>query len=179
MPLALVKNTPVYGVLGLSLFFSAPANVLGRWPSLRDLISNDALDVLEAKLEAGIDLKMVTLRQPIPNASKIICVGLNYRKPYPIDEVAPHDQEHIILFGKEQSSMVAHHEPLQPPKGMVGQSFDYESEIAVVLGKRAFQISKETALDHVLEYSALNDGSVRNWQKYSVYAGKNFYHSGS
>lgn len=112
---AFVKNTPVYGVLGPSLFFPATANVLGRWPSLKDLIADDALDVLKAQLEAGIDLEAVTLRQPIPNASKIICVGLNYRKPYPVDGVAPPDPEHIILFGKEQSSMVAHHEPLQPP----------------------------------------------------------------
>ena len=75
---AFVKNTPVYGVLGPSLFFPATANVLGRWPSLKDLIADDALDVLKAQLEAGIDLEAVTLRQPIPNASKIICVGLNY-----------------------------------------------------------------------------------------------------
>ena len=51
----------------------------------KDLIADDALDVLKAQLEAGIDLEAVTLRQPIPNASKIICVGLNYRKPYPVD----------------------------------------------------------------------------------------------
>ena len=176
---AFVRNAPVYGVLGPSLFFPATADVLGRWPSLKDLIADDALDVLKDRLEAGIDLETVILRQPIPNASKIICVGLNYRKPYPVDGVAPPDPEHIILFGKEQSSMVAHHEPLQPPSGMAGQSFDYEGEIAVVIGKPAFQISEETALDHVLGYSALNDGSVRNWQKHSIYAGKNFYHSGS
>ena len=69
---AFVKNTPVYGVLEPILFFPATANVLGRWPSLKDLIADDALDVLKAQLEAGIDLEAVTLRQPIPNASKII-----------------------------------------------------------------------------------------------------------
>ena len=42
---AFVKNTPVYGVLESSLFFPATADVLGRWPSLKDLIADDALDV--------------------------------------------------------------------------------------------------------------------------------------
>ena len=105
---AFVRNAPVYGVLGPSLFFPATADVLGRWPSLKDLIADDALDVLKDRLEAGIDLETVILRQPIPNSSKIICVGLNYRKPYPVDGVAPPDQEHIILFGKEQSLSLIH-----------------------------------------------------------------------
>ena len=47
---AFVKNTPVYGVLGSSLFFPATADVLGRWPSLKDLIADDALDVLDDRL---------------------------------------------------------------------------------------------------------------------------------
>lgn len=50
---AFVKNTPVYGVLGPSLFFPATANVLGRWPSLKDLIADDALDVLKAQRRAS------------------------------------------------------------------------------------------------------------------------------
>ena len=86
---------------------------------------------------------------------KIVCVGMNYRKPYPVENA------------------------LERPTGEAARSFDYEGEIAVVIGRIARRVTTDQAMSHVLGYSAFNDGSVRDWQKHSVYAGKNFARSGA
>ena len=68
---------------------------------------------------------------------------------------------------------------METPRGTPAESFDYEGEIAVVIGKTARHVTPVQAVDHVLGYAPFNDGSVREWQKHSIYAGKNFANSGS
>lgn len=61
----------------------------------------------------------------------------------------------------------------------VSEQLDYEVELAVVIGRPGRHISESRALEHVAGYTVLNDGSVRDWQRHGVAAGKNFYRSGS
>ena len=58
-------------------------------------------------------------------------------------------------------------------------SFDYEAELAAVLGTGGRHVSVDQALDLVAGWTCFNDGSVREWQRHSVNAGKNFERSGS
>jgi len=92
--------------------------------------------------------------------------------------VAPPDPDHIILFAKHQDAVVGQGQALELPQGDAAQTFDYEGEITLVIGKAGRHITRETAMSHVAGYTILNDGSVRGWQKHSLHAGKNFAKSG-
>jgi len=177
----LLGDRPLYGVFSGSSVTPAGADFLARYPTLRNVLDDDALALLrqESASNAPVPVSDITFLPPIPNPRKIICVGMNYRKPYPVDGVAPPDPDNIILFGKEREAMLAHGEAIERPAGAAANSFDYEGEIAVVIGRTARHVPFEDAMGYVLGYAAFNDGSVRDWQKHSVYAGKNFARSGA
>jgi 2-keto-4-pentenoate hydratase/2-oxohepta-3-ene-1,7-dioic acid hydratase in catechol pathway len=113
------------------------------------------------------------LLPPVLNPSKAIAVGLNYidhaaESPY---KDAP---KYPVLFHRFPSSWVAHNEALIKPK--VSDQFDYEAELAVIIGKAGRYISKDKALEHVVGYSLFNDGSIRDYQfkSHQWMIGKNF-----
>lgn len=118
------------------------------------------------------------LLAPVLNPSKAIAVGLNYidhaaESPY---KDAP---KYPVLFHRFPSSWVGHNEPLIKPKS--SDQFDYEAELAVIIGKAGRHIAKDKALDHVVGYSLFNDGSIRDFQfkSHQWMIGKNFDASGS
>jgi 2-keto-4-pentenoate hydratase/2-oxohepta-3-ene-1,7-dioic acid hydratase in catechol pathway len=177
----LQNGRALYGVFTEGGVRPVGSDVLAQFPTLRDLLDAGDVDLLRdgSNLSETVHLNEIKFLQPIPNPRKIICVGLNYPKPYPVDGVVPPTPENIILFGKERDTLVPHQTALEIPLGAPSQSFDYEGEIAVVIGKAARNVSHADALSCVLGYSIFNDGSVREWQKHSIYAGKNFSNSGS
>ena len=77
------------------------------------------------------------------------------------------------------SSLVGHATPLERP--LASDRFDYEGELAVVIGRFGRRIPREHALEHVAGYSCFNDGSIRDYQRHTSQftAGKNFDRSGS
>jgi len=129
--------------------------------------------------EKPIPLSQVTLLPPIPNPDKIICAGMNYRKPYPVDAIAPPDPGNIVIFSRHSDTLVGDGTKLEYPRGEAAETFDFEGEIVAVIGKPGRFISSEDALQHIIGYSIMNEGSVRGWMKHSVHAGKNFHASGS
>jgi 2-keto-4-pentenoate hydratase/2-oxohepta-3-ene-1,7-dioic acid hydratase in catechol pathway len=60
---------------------------------------------------------------------------------------------------------VGHRQALVKPD--VSDRFDYEGEMAVIIGRGGRNISEETALDHVAGYACYNNGSVRDWQRHT------------
>ena len=113
---------------------------------------------------------------PIPDQRRLLCAGLNYHKKYPLGgEVKPPKQP--VYFNKPPGSLVPHNGRLIRPIASV--QLDYEVELAVVIGRLGRHIPESDALDYVAGYTILNDGSVRDWQRHGVAAGKNFYRSGS
>jgi len=127
---------------------------------------------------ATLPLASAKLLAPVLNSSKAIAVGLNYidhaaESPY---KDAP---KYPVLFHRFPSSWVAHGEALLKPK--VSDQFDYEAELAVIIGTGGRYIAKEKALDHVAGYSLFNDGSIRDYQfkSHQWMIGKNFDASGS
>jgi 2-keto-4-pentenoate hydratase/2-oxohepta-3-ene-1,7-dioic acid hydratase in catechol pathway len=176
------RDQTLYGQVSGDWFYPAEAALKTRYTTLKDLITDGALTQLAAqqtRQEDGINLAHVSYLPPIPDPGKIICVGLNYHKPYPVDGVAPPNPSQIILFGKERDTLLGHQQKLETPAGPAAHSFDFEGEIAVIIGTGGRHITADDAMTHVLGYSIFNDGSVRDWQKHSIYAGKNFSGSGS
>lgn len=117
-------------------------------------------------------LSAVTLLPPIPKPGRILCVGLNYVEH--IRETGQKMLEHPAIFTRWPSTLVAHGAPLVRPRESV--RFDYEGELAVVIGKRGRRIAKADAWDHVAGFAPFHDGSVRDWQRHNSQftPGKNF-----
>lgn len=131
----------------------------------------------EMQRQAVLDLHAVRWLPPVAHPPKIICVGLNY-----IDHTAEsgfEQPDYPTLFSRFTTSVIGHDEPLHYP--VLSPSFDYEGELAVIIGKAGKAISRDDALNHVLGYSIFNDGSVREYQFKTPQwiMGKNFDGSGA
>ena len=102
----------------------------------------------------------VHLGAPLVRPSKIICVGLNYAKH--AAESGMDIPEEPLLFFKATSSIVGPNDDVIIPKN--SQKTDWEVELAVVIGKKASYVDKESAMDHVAGYTLHNDYSEREFQ---------------
>ena len=113
-------------------------------PDLKAIIGSQKVKDLKTFCEEkSIPLSQVTLRPPIPNPGKIICAGMNYRKPYPVDGIAPPDPGNIVIFGRHSDTLVGDGTDLECPKGEAADTFDFEGEIVAVIGKSGRFISSE------------------------------------
>jgi 2-keto-4-pentenoate hydratase/2-oxohepta-3-ene-1,7-dioic acid hydratase in catechol pathway len=85
--------------------------------------------------------------------------------------------ENPQVFLRLVNTLVAHNQPMVCPR--ISEDFDYEGELAVIIGKPGRHIAKSDALSHIFGYTCFNDGSVRDIQfKHSIAAGKNFHATG-
>ena len=151
-----------------------------RYADLRALLTAGALDearrsVAGAKPDHA--LKDVTLLPVIPNPDKIVCVGLNYDEHRV--ETGRDKTEHPAVFLRLAESQVGHGQPMLCPRE--SPMFDYEGEIAAIIGRSGRRIPQVRAYDHIAGYACYNDGSVRDWQRHTVQwtAGKNFARTGA
>jgi 2-keto-4-pentenoate hydratase/2-oxohepta-3-ene-1,7-dioic acid hydratase in catechol pathway len=94
--------------------------------------------------------------------SNILCIGLNYRR-HAAEGKAPIPQ-FPVLFMKSVGALQNPGDPIVLPRHLRSDEVDYECELAVVIGRRAKNVSKENALDYVLGYTCANDVSARDWQ---------------
>ncbi len=85
------------------------------------------------------------------------------------------------IFLRMPICQVGHNEPLWAPSKKIAEAYDYEGELAVIIGKAGRFIKRENAFDHVAGYSCYNEGSVREYQGHNRQfgLGKNFERSGS
>jgi 2-keto-4-pentenoate hydratase/2-oxohepta-3-ene-1,7-dioic acid hydratase in catechol pathway len=148
-----------------------------RFATLRSAIAGGAVDEMSriATGPANMPLASVTLLPPIPNPDKIVCIGLNYKEH--AAEAGAKVPQFPSLFLRLTNTLVPHGGALVRPK--LSGDFDFEGELAIVIGKAGRHIDKSAALDHVLGYACFNDGSIRDFQfKHSVATGKNFLATG-
>ncbi len=112
----------------------------------------------------------------IPDPDKILCIGLNYETHR--QETGRSEVAHPTIFTRFANSQTGHLAPLLRPH--VSTDFDYEGELAVVIGKPGRYIARADALGHIAGYSCYNDGSVRDWQRHThqFTPGKNFPETG-
>jgi len=97
---------------------------------------------------------------PVPRPGKLICIGLNYRDH--AKEAGMPLPEKPVVFSKFSSAVIGPGEPVVIPR--TSQKVDYEAELAVVIGRRAKNVSADRAYDYVLGYTAFNDVSARDFQ---------------
>lgn len=95
-------------------------------------------------------------------ARNILCIGLNYKEH--AAETGAKIPEYPVLFMKSLAALQNPGDPIVIPR-VEPLQVDYEGELAVVIGKAAKNVSRDTALDYILGYTCANDVSGRNWQK--------------
>ncbi len=152
-----------------------------EYPTIRAVLEGEALGKLAewaSGRNASLSLSDVKFLPPLYDAEKVICIGVNYPKRHPVHGDMP-PPENITMFLKAEGGLVGHLEPLELPPEGPRDTFDYEGELVLVIGKEGRHIPKEKVFDHIAGYTVMDDGSVRDWQKHSVTAGKNFFASGS
>jgi 2-keto-4-pentenoate hydratase/2-oxohepta-3-ene-1,7-dioic acid hydratase in catechol pathway len=156
-----------------------------RYPTVLAVLAADALGDIRrvvAGAGAGADfhLSEVTLSVPLPEATTYFCVGRNYKGH--VAEVSGSGAAKLpdfpSMFLRRPSSLVASGQPIVRPS--VSGDFDFEGELALVIGKAGRHITPAAALEHVAAYTILMDGSIRDYQfKHCLTVGKNFDRSGS
>jgi 2-keto-4-pentenoate hydratase/2-oxohepta-3-ene-1,7-dioic acid hydratase in catechol pathway len=145
----------------------------GRYAGLRDAIAAGALSEIKKAVEgAKPDHALAEIRwlPAIPNPERILCAGINYRSH--AAETGRELPKQPSMFIRLTDTLVGHEGEMIRPS--VSQQFDFEGELAVVIGRGGRHIPVDRALDHVAGYTCFVDGSVRDFQKFSVTSGKNF-----
>lgn len=102
----------------------------------------------------------VRLRPPVPDARKLICVGLNY-KDHARESNAPIPAE-PILFSKFPTALIADADPIVLPP--VSHEVDFEAELVIVIGSGGKNLGRGDALRAVAGYTCGHDVSARDWQ---------------
>ena len=136
---------------------------------LRDVLGGDlgALPVT-----ASHPRHAVTLLPVVPNPGKILCIGLNYATH--VAETGREQKDYPAVFTRWADTLVADGAPMVRPRESA--RFDYEGELAVVIGQGGRRIPRARAMEHVAGYAVFHDGSVRDWQRHNIQftPGKNF-----
>lgn len=173
-----VNGVGQYGPVDGDVVHAIPDSLAARFPDLRSAIAANALpQVAETACREGLPHHLASLHfaPVIPQPGKIICVGLNYRAHG--DEKGRAD--YPPLFVRFPDTQIGHGEDLLMSEE--SQMFDFEGELAVVIGKPGRQIAEANSLDHVAGYACYNDATMRDWQRHSTQytAGKNFPGTGA
>ncbi len=152
-------------------------------PTLRRLIAHDFAGAGEIAKSAPADFAFdaVSLAPVIPDPGAVWCCGLNTHSHF---EETKHLFGHKdfpkvpMFFLRSRHTLVGSGQPIEKPA--LETDFDYEGEIAVIIGKRCRNVSIEDAPKHIAGYSCFNDGSARQYQirSHQVTTGKNAWHSG-
>ena len=148
--------------------------------TLRQAIAADILAQAEPYAQgrgAELGWSDLSLLPVIPDPAKILCIGLNYQKHK--EETGRPDVDNPTIFTRFSDTQVGHGQALVKPN--VTERFDYEGEMAVIIGRAGRAISEADALKHVAGYACYNEGSVRNWQRHTSQftPGKNFPGTGA
>lgn len=151
---------------------------LKNFPTLKSLLAGGSLDDLR-KLQgerADHALADVVLLPTVPDPDKIFCIGVNYATH--LAESGHPTPPHPMIFTRFANSQVGSGQPMIRP--LESERFDYEGELAVIIGKGGRRIAEERSLQHVAGYACYNDGSIRDWQRHTSQftPGKNFSRTG-
>ena len=149
--------------------------------SMKHVLQSDALakvGKLAADLAPTFSINDIEFLPCVVAPNKILCIGINYRKH--VLEMGRDLPEYPWVFTRFADSFVGHGVNMLRPAAL-SKRFDFEGELAVVIGRVAHRVAAADALDYVAGYTCLNDGSIRDYQRHSSQftAGKNFLKSGS
>ena len=136
-----------------------------------DLLQNEDGPSLNALVEAALQSRAaraafveeasVEYGPVVTRPEKIVCVGLNYRRH--AKEINLPIPSHPVLFSKFNNALSAHKSAIKLPVE-VATKFDYETELVIVMGKKAKNVTEADALSYVAGYCTGNDFSARDLQ---------------
>jgi 2-keto-4-pentenoate hydratase/2-oxohepta-3-ene-1,7-dioic acid hydratase in catechol pathway len=124
---------------------------------IENLIQNENIDKARYMLRED----QITFGPCVTRPSKIICIGLNYRKH--AEETNAPIPKYPILFNKFSNTLTGHDSSIPLPNRVTNQ-VDYEAELVIVIGKKTKYVTTEQALEHVFGYCNVNDLSARDLQ---------------
>ncbi len=128
-------------------------------------------DSYKGKLESAVAsgsgkaLSSVKVRAPLPKPATIACMAVNYLENHTMPEPAP-----INAFLKSGHCVIGDGDTMLLPD-LAADVFEGEAELGVVIGKRASNVSRNDAMNHVFGYVNFIDGSARGM----VPASQSFY----
>lgn len=173
-----VSGRATYGVLRDDGVHEVIDQFLDRYADLKAVIAAGQLRALEMNVgETGLRPAEIRYLPLIPNPDKVICVGVNYRRH--VEEMGRNLPEKPVLFVRFAASLVGHQEPIIRTR--VSEQYDFEGELAIVIGRRARHVARDQAYECVAGYTCFMDGTVRDWQRHTAQftPGKNFHQSGA
>ncbi|WP_428391081.1 fumarylacetoacetate hydrolase family protein [Lichenicoccus sp.] len=169
------EDTPRVGLLAGDEIVDLTAAGVAR--SMRELIESGARALSRARdvvdLASRLPLASVRLLAPVPDPSKVLCCGINYRAHAAENPDATMPGE-PFFFAKLASSVVGHEAPIPYPPRTA--QLDYEVEFAAVIGTRLTRADEREVMPALFGYTLLNDISARDVQfkDNQITLGKNF-----
>jgi acylpyruvate hydrolase len=138
------------------------ATVIDGYPDLSALLADeDWKSIAERATGRTVSLDDADYAPVVPKPGKIVCVGLNYATH--IKEMGRELPEFPTLFAKFAEALTGPYDDVIVPKYAAAQ-LDWEAELAVIIGKRAYQVSEADADDYIAGYSVINDYTMRDYQ---------------
>ncbi len=170
-----LNGADTYGVVKDGGIVDIGGQLGATYPDLKVALEQDALIEIETVAEVGepaVSIDDAEFLPVVPNPGKVVCVGLNYKSH--IEETGRSDSDYPVLFTRWADTQVGHNQPMIKPNN--SDRYDYEGELAVIMGKTARHVSEADALSYVAGYTCYNDGSIRDWQRHThqFTPGKNF-----
>lgn len=138
--------------------------LLGSTPKLADAIADwDSLQkrIADILSDAPLVSDGAKILCPFEDGGKVICIGLNYRD-HAIETGAEIPTEPVV-FCKVNGALCGMDDEIPLPT--VSSQVDYEAELVVVIGKRAWQVPEAEADEYIFGYACGHDVSARDWQK--------------
>jgi 2-keto-4-pentenoate hydratase/2-oxohepta-3-ene-1,7-dioic acid hydratase in catechol pathway len=168
-----VGGKAAFGVVEGDGIIDATRRLGGKFPTLRQALAADALEEIGLATSGhapDYKLSEVTFLPVVADPQRIVCVGINYRSH--AEETGRDISPAPSVFLRLTDTLIGHGAALVRPT--VSKMFDFEGELAVVIGRPGRHVAEADALKYVAGYTCFVDGSVRDYQKFSVTSGKNF-----
>lgn len=155
-------GSPTWGIIADGRAYDLGPTGASLAPTLRAAVEQGIFGTVgeefrSAPSRAEADIEFLPA---VTDPGKIICIGVNYRSHQ--EESGKTEQKAPTIFTRFADSQMGHLQPAQMPATTT--KFDYEGEMALVIGKEAFHVAEDDAFDYVAGYAAYNDLSVRDWQ---------------
>ncbi len=123
--------------------------LIDKWDSWKPKVEKAAASA------AGVPLKDVRLRPPVPKPGNIVCMAVNYMEDGTLKE-----KPQINAFHKAATAVIGEGDTMVLPD-VPATIFEGEAELALVIGKRATRVSQADAMKHIFGYTCFIDGSAR------------------